>query len=71
MLKVKLLVTQNYNDLRLKRLLQKDEVIETTEERARYLLGLGYVTILEIYKFTEGKKNETVDSAEEGEPEVH
>jgi len=71
MLKVKLLVTQNYHDLRLKRLLEKGEVVETTEERARYLLSLGYVTILEIYKFTECKKNETVDSTEKGEPEVH
>lgn len=71
MLKVKLLVTQNYHDLRLKRLLEKGEVVETTEERARYLLSLGYVTILEIYKFTECKKNETADSAKEGEPEVH
>ncbi len=71
MLKVKLLVTQNYNDLRLKRLLQKGEIIETTEERARYLLGLGYVTILEIYKFKNGKNHEAINSAEEGEPEVH
>ena len=70
MLKVRLLVVREYNDIRLRRLLQKGEVIETTEERARYLLGLGYVTILEIYKFKNGKNHEAINSANEGKDQV-
>ena len=70
MLKVKLLVVREYNDIRLRRLLQKGEVIETTEERARYLLGLGYVTIFEIYKFKNGKNHEAINSANEGKDQV-
>lgn len=66
MLNVKLIVTREYNDLRLKRLLKPGEILETSEERARYLLGLGYVAILEIYKLKNSENHETANSVNEG-----
>lgn len=70
MLKVKLKVVREYNDIRLGRLLKSGEILETTEERGRYLLSLGYVTILEIYKFKNGKNHEAINSADEGKDQV-
>lgn len=57
--RVKLQVEQKYIDIVLGKGMRKGDILETDGTRARLLLNLGYVSILEITKLSAEKNGDT------------